>query len=362
MRYPRAKFILTATTRLNNSGTYLSVESDLNGAKTAVLNMASANPWKVVCEHLRCAPPACSFPRLSDIGQRAIVEGAIESENGSAPKWLRSDWSPWVVEARPWWRGIRSIPTEAERIDPGTIVSVTDDLKYLDEKRWVLRSDTFTDNLALFRPSNVAFSADGGVALSVRSEALGVREYSAASLSTRDHYLFGRFEAAIQASNVPGVVTGFFLHRNSPRQEIDIEITGNRPDRLLVNVFYNPGGAGAQFDYGYSGAPSYIDLGFDASKAKHRFAIEWSPCEIRWSVDDRLVHSRVMWHPTPIPHLPMALHINIWPSRSTQFAGRMNKRALPAVTKVGSIDLTANCVSNSPSSTSNSVGLLSAIG
>jgi beta-glucanase (GH16 family) len=141
---------------------------------------------------------------------------------------------------------------------------------------------------------------------------------------------------------VPGVVTGFFLHRNSPRQEIDIEIAGNRPDRLLVNVFYNPGGEGANFDYGYRGTPSYIELGFDASKASHRFAIEWSACEIRWLVDDKLVHKRAMWDPTPIPHLPMTLHVNSWVSRSTKLAGRINNRRLPATTLVRSIALEAN--------------------
>ena len=103
---------------------------------------------------------------------------------------------------------------------------------------------------------------------------------------------------------------------------------------LLVNVFYNPGGEGAHFDYGYKGGPSYIELGFDASKASHRFAIEWSPCEILWWVDDHLVHRRVIWDPTPIPHLPMALHVNSWPSRSTQLAGRINSRRLPATTIV----------------------------
>ncbi len=174
-----------------------------------------------------------------------------------------------------------------------------------------------------------------------------MRDYSAASICSRDQYLFGKFEAIIKAPNVPGVVTGFFLHRNSPRQEIDIEIAGNRPDRLVVNVFYNPGGEGAQFDYGYRGAPSHIELGFDASKASHRFGIEWSPCEIRWLVDDHLVHRRAIWDPTPIPHLPMALHINSWPSRSTQLAGR---RRLPATTIVGSIVLDANSVISSPGS------------
>ena len=85
----------------------------------------------------------------------------------------------------------------------------------------------------------------------MRREFLGVRDYSAASISSHERFLFGRFEAVLQATNVPGVITGFFLHRNSPRQEIDVEIAGHRSDRLLVNVFYNPGAEGATFDYGY---------------------------------------------------------------------------------------------------------------
>jgi beta-glucanase (GH16 family) len=136
-------------------------------------------------------------------------------------------------------------------------------------------------------------------------------------------------------------VTGFFLHRDSPRQEIDIEITGNRPSRLLVNVFYNPGAEGAKFDYGYRGTPAAIPLGVDASKAAHRFAIEWDPCEIRWFVDGELVHRRAAWNPTPIPHLPMTLHVNTWPTRSRELAGRLALRALPASAIVRSIAIDA---------------------
>lgn len=143
---------------------------------------------------------------------------------------------------------------------------------------------------------------------------------------------------------MPGVVTGFFLHRDSPRQEIDAEIVGKRPDHLLVNVFYNPGGDGAKFDYGYRGAPRCIELGFDASKAVHRYAIEWSPSQIRWLVDDQLVHARANWDPTPIPHLPMVLHVNTWPSRSRKLAGRLADRRLPATAVVRSIIFEANLV------------------
>jgi beta-glucanase (GH16 family) len=205
-----------------------------------------------------------------------------------------------------------------------------DDLKKIQSERWLLRNDTFPGNLGLFRPANVTSAVNGGLSLAVIEEPLGVRNLSAAAISSRASFLFGRFEATLQATSVPGLVTGFFLHRNSPRQEIDVEIPGNRPDHLIVNAFYNPGTDGAKFDYGYRGTPAIIKLRFDASKALHQFTIEWDPCEIRWFVDQKLVHRRATWDPTPIPHLPMTLHVNTWPARSRKLAGNLNLRALPA--------------------------------
>ena len=112
-------------------------------------------------------------------------------------------------------------------------------------------------------------------------------------------------------------------------------------DRLLVNVFYNPGTEGAKFDYGYRGTPAAVPLGFDASEAAHRFTIEWDPCEIRWFVDGELVHRRAAWNPTPIPDLPMTLHVNTWPTRSRELAGRLALRSLPASAIVRSIAVDA---------------------
>jgi hypothetical protein len=344
-RYPKAKFIVTADKEVTTDASFASIVEHLTGADIAVLHSDAANKWQVVCEHLRCAPPASSFPALKDVGQRPILE-TVETDRFPKCKTPTQDKSPWVVDPRIGWQGIRSVPTQDRNPDAGAVVRISDSLESFDTRSWLLRTDTFTDNLALFRSSNIEFRPGIGATLFVRREPLGVRDYSAASISSRDQYLFGRFEATMQASNISGVVTGFFLHRNSPRQEIDVEITGNRPDRLVVNVFYNPGNDGAKFDYGYRGAPSYIELGFDASKASHRFAIEWSPSEILWWVDDRLVHRRRIWDPTPIPHLPMTLHFNSWPSRSTELAGRINDRRLPAATIVRSVVLEAKSVIN----------------
>jgi beta-glucanase (GH16 family) len=132
-----------------------------------------------------------------------------------------------------------------------------------------------------------------------------------------------------------------FLHRDSPRQEIDIEFVGRRPRQMLTNVYYNPGSEGARFDYGYRGSPILVDLGFEAAAAFHTYAIEWSPNSLRWYVDDRLVHQRANWEPTPIPHLPMRFHLNLWPCRSTQLAGRLRNRNLPTACSVMSIKLNA---------------------
>lgn len=340
-QYPKAKFIITARKTNSTDKDSLGILGDLKGADIAILRLESSNKWQVICEHLRCAPPACCFPEIDDMKQRHIlcnISEEIVGSNSSVPK---RDISPWVIEPRQSWQGIHSVPIEKKSSATLSTVKFGDYFRFLDTRLWYPRDDTFTDNLAMFRPLNIEFSPEIGAALSVRRESLGVREYSAASLTSRDQYLFGKFEVVLKASKKPGVVTGFFLHRNSPRQEIDIEIAGNRTDCLIVNVFYNPGSEGANFDYGYRGAASHIDLGFDASESYHLFTIEWGPSEICWLVDGRLVHKRANWAPSPIPHLPMSLHINVWPSRSKELAGRLTNRKLPATSFVKSISLEA---------------------
>jgi len=330
--HPHAKFIITTCSSDADDPVFQALLARLEGADVALLDTGKTDAWRVLCEHLRCVPPQSPFPRLDDLGQRDIVE--VQSERVRLHEPAKSKWdrSPWIVAPHhDDWAGI-----EVAIKDCGGWVDM-DCGKGIDPRHWISRSDTFTGNLALFRDLNVEYDSAEGATLQVQQEDLGVRGYSAGAITSNADYLFGRFEAVFQASGVPGVVTGFFLHRNSPHQEIDIEIAGNRPNRLLVNVFYNPGADGARFDYGCRGCPCQIDLGFDASKGLHRYAIEWTPHEIRWLVDGVLVHRRVLWNPTPIPHLPMKWHLNVWPPRATQLAGRLRTRRLPTRVRVRSI-------------------------
>jgi len=342
LRYPRAKFIVidNAEGRLdrNTDG----VVGTLKGGDVIRLHGEDARSWRALCQFLRLPPPVAPYPIVPDSGQRRHQRAPVNTPRSRPAKWLRHDRSPWVAKRHAKWAGISGSTSEPPELLASRVV-FDDNLADFQFSRWVLRNDTFPGNLGLFRPANVTPQSGGGLSLAVFQESLGVRDLSASAISSRDNFLYGRFEATLQATNVSGLVTGFFLHRDSPRQEIDVEITGNRPTRLLVNVFYNPGTEGAQFDYGYRGTPAAIPLGFDASKAAHRFAIEWDPCEIRWFVDGELVHRRAAWNPTPIPHLPMKLHVNTWPTRSRELAGRLALRALPASAIVRSIAVDALC-------------------
>ncbi len=305
------------------------------------LDEECAGDWRALCEHLRLAPPSARYPSVPGRGHRTLRHAVIGKPAAATGKRLRHDVSPWVAPAQRDWVGIDVGPVEPAVPSAAAWARFEDDLVALNPSRWMLRDDTFPGNMALFRPGNVSIGPAGGVELQVVQASLGVRNLSAAAVSSRDRFLYGRFEATLRATDVPGLVTGFFLHRDSPRQEIDVEITGDNPNRILVNVFYNPGSDGARFDYGYRGTPVSIDLGFNASKALHKYAVEWEPDAIRWLVDGRVVHRRVLWDPTPIPHLPMTLHVNTWPTRSRELAGRLLLRALPAATFVRRIAVDA---------------------
>jgi hypothetical protein len=199
----------------------------------------------------------------------------------------------------------------------------------LDVETWKLRDDTFPSNLTLFAPKNVR-GTDDGLELALRRESTPVREFTAAAVATRASYIYGTFSAELRPAKGPGLITGLFLHRNGPRQEIDIEFLGRDTTKMLVNVFYNPGPKGTKLEFGYRGTPTEISLGFDAAADFHLYEIDWQPELIVWKVDGVAIFERTLWNPTPIPDCPLEFNLNLWHSRSTELADKLDQRLLPA--------------------------------
>jgi len=325
--YPGACFIITAN-RDRDLAEWTSLAGALRriSASVLTLNSQERDKWTTLCGFLGCAYPIDPYPTCGDRDQRKLTARARQS--AISAKELKRDPSPWVIDSERW-HGI-SFADEAELTEEGTEHHFTG----IDHAFWTLRDDTFPSNLALFTPRNVTVGSDQTLQLTFRSERTPVRGFTSGALCSRQPYRYGRFVANVRPAGAPGLITGVFLHRSSPRQEIDIEFLGKDTRKMVVNVFYNPGLEGARMEYGYRGSPALIDLGFDASADFHEYAIEWTSTAIRWSVDGRLVYERLDWDPTPIPHLPMQLQFNLWRSRSRELAGRLDHTALPATSEL----------------------------
>jgi hypothetical protein len=300
-------------------------------ARCALLPGADAEggSWNVLCNILGLDTPVDCYPYGAPRAFRLFRDGRIHDRRTSPPQRAQResrtlDYSPWVLPTHAW----RPVPAPDRVADPALPPIVEADLT--EPSSWFRPlTETFPGNMATFDPNDLRYTSLGAQ-LVIRGVDGGQRPYRSAALASHGAFGYGRFEAEIRAASGSGLITGFFLHRDGPRQEIDIEFVGASPRRMLANVYFNPGDDGAALGFGYRGSPVWIDLEFDATAEYHRYGIEWRPNRVVWLVDGRVVHERVGWDPTPIPHLPMRLHANLWAPRSHELAGPMAPGTLPA--------------------------------
>lgn len=318
---PGARFIWTLPEEQDG-------QAEAPGGSQARLVLADGHEdkWQALSEFLGCDYPSHAFPRAVDSPRRLTVADADPATAlGRVRRWDRS---PWIVRTHAW-AGFSTRDREP-RPRSGRISGLSDEQGGLDGRHWRLRDDTFPGNMCVFRFDNVRVQ-DGRADLALRAERTQVRDFTSGAIACASRHAYGRYAAVVRPAAVPGVVTGLFLHRDTPRQEIDIEFLGNDPTRMLVNVYYNPGQDGTRLQHGYRGTPVLVDLGFDASADFHQYEIDWQPDNIAWCVDGRVVHRRRMWNPTPVPELPAEFNMNLWHPRSVQLAGPLDASALPAV-------------------------------
>ena len=327
---PHALFVLTARDH---------APCELPSDRVLHLDPTVADKWNSLSEFLGIDYPTFPYPR-EEVGQRSTA-ARLPLDTALPAADLKFDTSPWILSRRLVnWQGI-TIRPEQSSSGVMTTIKWSAGEPFDDDETWRLRDDTFPSNLALFSPKNITSHIDGLV-LAIRRESTPVRDFTAAAIASRTSHLYGSFAAELRPSKVPGLITGLFLHRNGPRQEIDIEFLGRDTTKMLVNVFYNPGPDGTKLEYGYRGTPTEITLGFDAAADFHMYEIDWRSNHIAWKIDGVTVYERTLWNPTPIPDRPLEFNLNLWHSRSTEFAGQLDTNRLPAHAEVRSIVVTTS--------------------
>lgn len=291
-------------------------------------------PWRQLTGFLNAPYPDEPWPTRIERPRTHALESRFKRHRNRDNRW---DHGPWILRREP----VAPVDSRHSMAAPDR-QWITAEESWNTPGQWYARADTFPSNRALFRPENVTRQTEGGLALQLTKSLNTVRPLAGAAIATHSKYRFGRFGAELRAAAGSGVVTGLFLHRNTPRQEIDIEILGHRPTEMLVNVFFNPGSAGTRLETGYYGTPVRIPLGFDATQGFHRYEVDWVADYIQWRVDGRLVHERSQWTPTPIPDQPMEVNLNVWSSESVRFAGPFDEAVLPIRVEVARLNLPDN--------------------
>ena len=337
-----AKFLLEATAAPSSEQAAPAARRCLPSSRTAVLPNGEAGTglWQPLCAFLGLDEPVQPCPVGAPRSMRIFRDDRPAAARRCAAS-LRGkpgalDDSPWILPPRSGWEPTlvtgQPVPTAGRRVVQARMNTPSPSFPGLVE--------TFPGNLASFAQEGVVHDEDGAH-LVVSRAATGRRPYVSGAFASVRCFEHGRFQAEIRAASGTGLVTGFFLHRDAPRQEIDVELSGNDPRRMLVNVYFNPGDSGAAIAFGYRGSPCRIDLGFDATLDFHLYAIDWRPGRIMWSVDGTVVHERVGWDPTPLPHLPMRLHANVWAPSSEELAGRIDDDALPVAATFRNVSVRA---------------------
>jgi len=247
-------------------------------------------------------------------------------------KYLEHDVNPWILPIHSMKNYLPYDFDENEIIPIGKLVeNWFDSFEELNLKFWKILEDTFPSNQAQFSKDNFKLSnnLDSGFQIEITNKKQDEKHYTSSSIVSQKQYLHGSFEISMKPIKGNGIISAFFLHRNDPWQEIDIEFLGNDTTKVLLNVYFNPGVVNTKYNYGVRGTPILIDLEFDASKDFHTYRIEWEYHEIRWYVDNKVIHVRKTWTPTPIPQLPLAIFVNAWVSNSEVLAGKFDNKVLP---------------------------------
>jgi endo-1,3-1,4-beta-glycanase ExoK len=175
-----------------------------------------------------------------------------------------------------------------------------------DPSRWQVSSGwtNGTHQGCEWRVEEVDYSG-GNVQLGLSNKGGTQRPYGCSEIHTGKRYGYGLYETRLKTASGSGLNTGFFTYVGPPNgvaewDEIDFEFLGKDPTTVNLNHFTN----------GKAEDGKVIQLGFDASKDFHNYAIDWTPTKISWYVDYKLVLE------TPgnahIPRNPGSLFLTLW--------------------------------------------------
>lgn len=176
----------------------------------------------------------------------------------------------------------------------------------IDLNRWYISHGwTNGDHQACEWRADAISVVDKRLVLTHSDKGGSVRPYGCPEIQTKERMGYGRYEVRMRSAAGSGLNTAFFTYVGPPvgvpeHDEIDFEFLGKDPYTVEVTHWTN----------GQRHPAVKIPLGFDSSKEFHNYTFDWTPLEIRWYVDGKLVHRTPK--NTAIPKNPGRIYLSLW--------------------------------------------------
>ncbi len=183
---------------------------------------------------------------------------------------------------------------------------------------WEKATHTFDLNKARFNPDNVRFT-NGIMQLWFTKQKCDDRDFAGGEYRTKKNFSYGKYVVRMKAAKGSGLISSFFTYEDpgTPWHEIDVEILGKDTKHVQFTRWIQP----LQPHW------NIANLSFDSSKDFHEYSFEWMPDSIQWYVDGvpRFTATDI------IPQKPQKIMMNLWSAHWIEWAGKLDKKALPAV-------------------------------
>ncbi|MFZ5893309.1 MAG: glycoside hydrolase family 16 protein [Myxococcota bacterium] len=214
------------------------------------------------------------------------------------------------------------------------VLAWQDEFDTFDSSLWALQTFSFDGNLAQFSTANAAV-ADGKVSIKLTPEPSDTKKpFRGVEMRSTKTITYGKVEARIRFAQGSGVVSSLVtIYTPWPADnwnEIDFEHLGKTSNKIQTNCQVYTGPA-PQPPVTTSVTPTRFeelhDLGFNAEADFHVYAAEWTPTDVKFTVDDQVIRT---WNKEIARmKLPQNILFTIWASSSASWAGPIDTTTAP---------------------------------
>jgi len=201
----------------------------------------------------------------------------------------------------------------------------------LDPDKWNIRIGAYDPDY--HTKENITIE-NGNLVITARRQNLGGLHYTTGWITTKQNWLYGRFEMRAKLPTGKGLWPAFWMLSQSNvygegvmSGEIDImELWGDRPQEIKGTLHYG-------YPWVFVSTPYDLRSG-SFSNEYHVFSVEWEKDIIRWYVDGHLYKKETRWYssggiyPAPFDQsFYVILNVGIWrenpPDKYTIFPEQM---------------------------------------